>query len=300
MSRMSQPSKMTRRDVLVAGALAGLALPASACAAEGEPGGGRAGVSRRQPSVFVGHGSPILAIDPGRGEPFRRWGAGLGRPTALLAVSELWEAAPPAVGSTRTLPLIYDFGGFPAPLYEVAYPAPGAPELARRVAELLGDAPLRSEPDRGLDHGVWTPLVHLYPQADVPVLQLSLPSQLGARGIWELGRRLAPLRDEGVLLLASGNVTHNLRTVQRAGGPTPAWAQDFDDWTAQSLQSRDLDALLDYAARAPALRQNHPTEEHWLPLYFALGAADLASDAVAFPITGFDAATLSKRCVQLG
>jgi 4,5-DOPA dioxygenase extradiol len=281
--------------------MAGLALPLAAAQVEASGGGATPGKSAgaRMPALLIGHGSPILAIDAERGAPFRAWGRELPRPSAILVVSAHWEAAPPALGATTTVPLVYDFGGFPRPLYEVQYAAPGAPALAKRAAELLGGR-VAQDPERGLDHGVWTPLVHLYPDADVPVLQLSLPSDLGARAILELGRKLAPLRDEGVLLIGSGNVTHNLRSVLRNGGPTPAWAHDFDAWVETSLRAKDVDALLDYANRAPALRQNHPTEEHWLPLFFALGAVDLASDGVRFPVTGFDLGTLSKRSIQLG
>jgi len=286
---------LSRRELLLGGALAsgtalGLGLPTL---------GGCSGSRQVAPSVFVGHGSPILAIDAQRGAPLARWGQALATPRGILAVSAHWQAAPPTLGATEVQPLVYDFYGFPEPLYQVRYPAPGAPEIARRVRELLGEAALRQAPQRGLDHGVWTPLVHLFPGAEVPVLQLSLPSSLGARGIFEFGRKLAPLRREGVLPLASGNITHNLGTLERSGGPTPGWASEFDGWAAEALRAGDVDALLDYARRAPALAQNHPTEEHWLPLFFALGAAD-GETAIQFPVTGFDMATLSRRCVQFG
>jgi 4,5-DOPA dioxygenase extradiol len=256
-------------------------------------------VRERMPVLAIGHGSPVLAIDAARGAPLREWGRSLPQPGAILVVSAHWEAAPALLGATARLPLIYDFGGFPRALYEVQYPAPGAPALAERVRELLGGR-VEQDPARGLDHGVWTPLVHLYPQAAVPVLQLSLPAALGARAIFELGRRLAPLRDEGVLLIGSGNITHNLRERLAEGAPALDWALAFDTWVEASLLARDVDALLDYERRAPELRRNHPSEEHWLPLFVALGAAQLQRDALHFPVTGFEFGTLSRRSIQLG
>ena len=255
---------------------------------------------RRLPAAFVGHGAPLLALDAEKGAPLRAWGAALGRPRAVLVVSAHWEQAPAAIGATETRPLVYDFGGFPRALYEVRYLAPGAPWLATRLDALLGAAPGRSE--RGLDHGAWTPLVHLFPAADVPVLQLSLPSREGARALFDLGRRLAPLRDEGVFVLASGNVTHNLRAVDFSGvSAPPGWARDFDAWAAEALLRRDWDTLVDFAAKAPSYRSAHPTDEHWLPMLVAAGAgADADADAVRFPVEGWEYGSLSRRAVALG
>jgi 4,5-DOPA dioxygenase extradiol len=256
--------------------------------------------ARRLPAGFVGHGAPLLALDAQKGAPLRAWGSALGRPRAVLVVSAHWEQAPAALGATETRPLVYDFGGFPRALYEVQYAAPGAPELAARVEALLGTPAQRAQ--RGLDHGAWTPLVHLFPAADVPVLQLSLPSREGARALFDLGRRLAPLRDEGVFVLASGNVTHDLRAVDFSeSSPPPAWARDFDAWVAETLARRDWDTLVDFAAKAPAYRRAHPTDEHWLPMLVAAGAgAEAASDAVRFPVEGWEYGSLSRRAVALG
>lgn len=258
------------------------------------------GSRARMPVGFVAHGAPTLALDPTRGADFRRWGEQLPHPTAVLVVSAHWEGQPVAIGTTERRALLYDFQGFPDDLYRVEYPAPGAPELASRVEALLGRA-TRRVPTRALDHGVWVPLVHLLPAADVPVLQISMPSALGARELFALGQRLAPLRDEGVLVLGSGNITHNLRRLDWQGtGATPAWASDFDGWVADVLVRHDFDALVDYAHKAPALRDNHPTEEHLQPLLVTAGAASQGTQPTSFPVQGFEYGSLSRRSVQIG
>lgn len=283
----------TRRTVLAGGlAAATLGCRGRAAPQESKP------MTTRLPVAFVGHGAPTAAIDPNKSAPWAAWGRALPRPTAVLVVSAHWEGAPVRIGATRTLPLIYDFSGFPAALYALKYPAPGAPALADRVAKLLGPSAQR-DPERGLDHGAWVPLLHLLPDADVPVLQVTLPLSLGAEGVFDLGRRLAPLRDEGVLLVGSGNVTHNLRAMAPDGSPPQAFAREFDQWTAEVTTRRDWDALRAYREKAPALRQNHPREEHWLPLLFAAGAA-ADDDRVTYPVEGFEYGNLSRRSIQLG
>ena len=253
--------------------------------------------TRRTPIAFVGHGAPLIALDAEKGAPLRAWGEALGRPRAVLALSAHWERAPLTSGATETRPLVYDFGGFPRALYEVQYPAPGAPRLADRVEGLLGVPMPRSA--RGLDHGVWTPLVHLFPDASVPVLQVSLPSSDGPRALFALGQRLAPLRDDGVLLLCSGNITHNLGAVDFAGtSAPPRWAQDFDEWTRDTLARSDWDALLAYESRAPRYRASHPTDDHWLPLLVAAGAASVAPTTTRFPVEGWEFGSLSRRSVE--
>jgi 4,5-DOPA dioxygenase extradiol len=252
----------------------------------------------RLPSIFVAHGAPLLALDRELGEPLRRWGEALGKPRAILALSAHWEDAPLTFGATETVPLIYDFSGFPQELYQVRYPAPGAPWLADRVDALLtGREPRRST--RGLDHGVWTPLVHLYPDADVPVLQLSMPRPFSSADLFELGRALAPLRDEAVLVLGTGNITHNLRRLDwQAEAPTPAWAVEFDAWIKDVLERRDFDALVRYESRAPQLRLAQPTDDHLRPLLVAAGAG--ANESVRFPIEGWEYESLSRRSVEFG
>ena len=179
----------------------------------------------------------------------------------------------------------------PAPM-PVLFVGHGAPTAA------LDDLELRRDESRGLDHGVWTPLVHLFPEADVPVLQLSLPSRLGPERLFELGRRLAGLSADGGLVVGSGNVTHNLRAMRADGSPPEAFAAEFDGWVAEVLAERDWDALLGAAERAPAFGRNHPTAEHWLPLVVAAGAASVGHDAVSFPVGGFEFGNLSRRAVR--
>ena len=252
------------------------------------------------PVVFVAHGSPMLALDAQKGKPLTRWGVALPRPRSILAVSAHWEEAPVTLGAEATAPLVYDFYGFPAPLYAVEYASPGAPELAQRVARLLGGEGNVRRSGRGIDHGVWTPLVHMYPGADVPVLQLSMPSSEGAARLFALGRALAPLRDEGVLILGSGNLVHNLRRLDRdgAGAPPPAWAAEFDAWIGDACARRDFDTMLAYQTRAPGLDLAHPTKEHFLPILVTAGAAADNPGAVTFPVMGWEHGSLSRRSVQ--
>ncbi len=252
------------------------------------------------PSIFLAHGAPPLLDDPTWVGQLRRWAEAMPRPSSILVLSAHWLEAPVTLGATTTVPLVYDFYGFPERYYAVKYPAPGAPDLALRVRALLAAAgeETRDDPSRGLDHGAYVPLVAMYPAADVPVLQLSLPALEPAR-LLALGRRLAPLRDEGVLILGSGFLTHNLRLVdfdERA--VVPGWAREFDHWVAETLRRRDVDALLDYRARAPGVALALPTHEHFVPVVAAQGAA--LDAACSFPIEGFVWGPLTKRSVQFG
>lgn len=251
----------------------------------------------RLPAIFVGHGAPTLAIDAAKGEPLRRWGEQLTGVQSILVVSAHWEYAPPTIGTTAVLPLVHDYYGFPLELADVVYPSPGAPELAARVQALV--PAIRRDEQRGLDHGVWTPLVHMFPAADLPVLQLSLPSRLGDRGVYELGRALAPLRDEGVLVLGSGNITHNLRALAPDGSEPASWARDFDAWVAERLLARDDAALVEARVRGPLFARNHPSAEHWLPLLVTLGAAADVPGEPSFPVLGWEYGNLSRRSVEL-
>ncbi|HVO36309.1 MAG TPA: class III extradiol ring-cleavage dioxygenase, partial [Gemmatimonadales bacterium] len=227
----------------------------------------------RMPTIFLAHGSPLLLDDAEWVAQLGGWARQMPRPTSVLMLSAHWERKPITLGATRTVPLVYDFYGFPEQYYRVRYPAPGAPELARRVRELLGAAQTIAESERGLDHGAYVPLVAMYPAADVPVLQVSLPT-LDAPTLFELGRSLAPLRREGVLIVGSGFLTHNLGVIDwRPGAPTPAWAREFDAWAADVLERQDADTLVDYRNRAPGVRQALPTHEHFVPAVAALGAA---------------------------
>ncbi len=255
--------------------------------------------SGRMPTIFLAHGAPMILDDPEWMDRFKAWATKLPRPKSILMLSAHWEQRPVTLGATRPVPLIYDFYGFPEKYYRIEYPAPGAPELARRVRELLGEKqPVADDPDRGLDHGAFVPLMGMYPQADVPVLQVSLPS-LDPGELFELGRALAPLRDEGVLIVGSGFLTHNLRLVRFGVDKPEGWAIEFDAWCSEVLARRDVDALLDYEQRAPGVRLALPTHEHFVPVVTALGAA-VESGPVEFPIAGFMAATLTRRSVQFG
>ncbi len=262
----------------------------------------RAAPTGPMPVGFVGHGAPTLALDPIKGAELTAWGARWPTLRGVLVVSAHWEAAPTRLGATETLPLIYDFRGFPKALYAVTYPAPGAPWLADRVETLLGPQSVTRAPGRGLDHGAWVPLKWLLPRANVPVLSVSLPSD-DPQALFSMGRRLAPLRDEGVLILGSGNVTHNLRQVSfRGDPPPPAWASEFDAWLTEVVAAGDLDALMTWRQRAPAPQINHPSVEHFSPLLVAAGAAwgGGGRPTVAWPVTGWEYGSLSRRCLQLG
>lgn len=253
----------------------------------------------RLPAVFVGHGSPMTVLDRVKGPEMARATAGLPRPAAILVVSAHFERGPATLGAVERQPLVYDFYGFPDEMYQVQYPSPGAPTLADRVEGLLGGpGKVRRDPERGLDHGAWCPLVWLYPKADVPVLQVSLPTDDGRR-LFELGRALAPLRDENVLVLGSGNLVHNLRRLASDGSGTPAWASDFDAWVAATLSARRYDALVDWRRQAPAPSMAHPTVEHFGPMLVVAGAAADGGGVPTYPLVGFEGGSISRRCVRI-
>jgi 4,5-DOPA dioxygenase extradiol len=233
------------------------------------------------PALFVAHGAPTMVLQPGpAGAALARAAAELPRPRAIIVVSAHWETATPTIGTAPELETIHDFYGFPAELYRVRYPARSdaavAEELRTRLLENGFD--VRMDKVRGLDHGAWTPLSLMYPQADIPVLPLSLQTGLGPEHHFQLGRALAPMLADGVLLLASGNLTHNLGDFRRAfaeGSGTPAYVAAFADWIGQRIAAGDHDSLLDYRQRAPHAVRAHPSEEHLLPLHVAIGAAGL-------------------------
>lgn len=226
------------------------------------------------PPIFISHGSPMLMLEPGRAGPaWQALAQELPRPRAILAVSAHWNTRAPAVSATARPETIHDFYGFPAPLYELAYPAPGAPDLAAEVAALLPEIAI--DRSRGLDHGAWSPLRFMYPVADIPVIQLAVMPRAGADAHYQLGQKLQPLTGDGVLILASGGLTHNLGEVMfdAADGEALPHVAEFRDWFAAALARRDLPALLDWRRQAPHAARAHPSPEHLLPLYVALGAA---------------------------
>nr|WP_198679539.1 class III extradiol ring-cleavage dioxygenase [Thermomonospora amylolytica] len=238
------------------------------------------------PALYLSHGAPPLADDAVWTRELADWVAALPRPEAILIVSAHWEAAPLTLGATERVPLVYDFWGFPERYYRVTYDAPGAPGLAEDVRKLLNRAgrPVHHDPGRGLDHGAYVPLKEMYPQADIPVLQVSMPT-LDPGELFELGRRLAPLRDQGVLIVGSGFTTHNLSAFDPRKGPDadpPGWSAEFDRWAHEAVTGRDVDALLDFRHKAPAARLAHPRTEHFAPLFVTLGAdADRPGEARA-------------------
>jgi 4,5-DOPA dioxygenase extradiol len=258
------------------------------------------------PILYLSHGAPPLADDPTWTRELADWSARLPRPRNILMVSAHWEAAPVTLSSTSTVPLVYDFWGFPQRYYDVTYAAPGAPELADAVTGLLRSPGTEVHRDdaRGLDHGAYVPLVEMYPDADVPVLQMSMPT-LDPAGLFALGRQLAPLRDKGTLIIGSGFTTHNLRWFiphAPSVAPAPTASREFDAWSREVIESGDVDALLDFLHRAPAAHEAHPRTEHFAPLFVSLGAAyesgGGALGAATSEVEGFWFG-LSKRSWQL-
>jgi 4,5-DOPA dioxygenase extradiol len=229
------------------------------------------------PSLFISHGSPMLALEPGASGPaLARLAAELPRPRAILVVSAHWESTALRATGAAQPETWHDFGGFPPELYRLQYPAPGNPQLAADIVQLLGAAgfPAQLDPERPFDHGAWVPLSLMYPAADIPLVQLSLPSRQGPQLQTRIGRALAGLRQQGVLLIGSGSITHNLGELDWQAGPEviEPWAQDFRDWIVARLADDDEAALHDYRQRAPAAVRSHPSDEHLLPLFFARGA----------------------------
>ena len=251
----------------------------------------------RLPSLFVSHGSPMQAVEPGIvGGAWQALGRSLPRPRAILVSSGHWESSLPMLTGSTAPETIHDFGGFPPELYALRYPAPGAPDVAAHAVSLLKDAGITAGVDgcRGLDHGAWVPLRYMYPDHDVPVVQLSLQPALGTAHHVALGRALAPLASEGVLVLGSGHATHNLRdwnANRRRGEPMP-YAKAFADWLDDRMVNDDTQALIDYRERAPEAARAHPTEEHLLPLHVAWGAAG-PKPRVQRVVRGFEGGALA-------
>ena len=235
-------------------------------------------MSERLPTLFLSHGSPMNAVEPGgAGRAWQSLGKRLPRPRAIVVASAHWETKVPLVTGNAQPETIHDFGGFPAELYTIEYPAPGDPALAARAVALLKDAGMAAGVDgcRGLDHGAWVPLRWMYPDADVPVVQVALQPDRGTAHHLEVGRALAPLAAQGILIIGSGHTTHNLRDFfgSRRRSETMSYAADFADWVSERLDAGDADGIVEYRRRAPEAERAHPTEEHFLPLPVALGAA---------------------------
>ncbi|MCG8382032.1 MAG: 4,5-DOPA dioxygenase extradiol [Gammaproteobacteria bacterium] len=258
----------------------------------------------RMPVVFVGHGTPMNAAQD------NQWSRGfvtlrdyVPKPAAILAISAHWYVSGTYLTSHLQPPTLHDFGGFPQPLYELEYPAPGHAGLTESVRELLGKEHVQLSEDWGLDHGIWSVLRWMYPEADVPVVQLSINRNLNIVQHYEIGQSLAKLRDQNVLIFASGNIVHNLRdaiTQMRFDtAVTPDWASRFDEAVKQAILAHDIEALLSIYPHTADAQRAHPTPEHWLPLIYAAGAAH-EKDHIRFPTEGFDSGSLSMRNIIFG
>ncbi len=247
--------------------------------------------SHALPAVFISHGAPLFAVEPGEtGPALTRFGEGLrtaqdGVIRGIVIMSPHWMARLPAVMTNPTPETWHDFGGFPPALYRLQYPAPGAPGLGVEVLNLLRDAGFDARPDetRPMDHGAWVPLMHLFPQADIPVVQVALPAGASAAQVLDMGRAVRSLREQGVLVVGSGSMTHNL--AEFFGGhrePAP-YVVEFSRWVEDAIARGDVEAMLDYRQRAPHARRAHPSEDHFLPLFFALGAGGWGDDPAVKP-----------------
>ena len=252
---------------------------------------------QKLPTLFLSHGSPMHAINAGKaGEVWAAVAKQLPQPKAVLMVTAHWESNLPMLSGNPKPSMIYDFGGFPEELYKIVYGAPGSPDIAARAQGLLKDAGFTAGIDgcRGYDHGTWVPLLKMYPDANIPIVQLSVQTAMNPRHHYELGRALAPLTQEGVLIVGSGHLTHNLRDwmMTRGQGPRAAYAQKFQSWVFDQLAAHDVETLTRYRQESPDAVRAHPTEEHFLPLFVALGAA--GEDAIPTRIyDGFEGNALA-------
>ncbi|XBB65295.1 class III extradiol ring-cleavage dioxygenase [Nocardioides sp. WV_118_6] len=255
--------------------------------------------STRMPALYIGHGAPPLLDDPLWSSQLAAWAGDLPRPQAILIVSAHWESAPLSLTASGA-PLVYDFGGFAPKYYQMTYETPDATALAARVAAMMPRTePVHQHASRGLDHGAWVPLKIMYPGADIPVLQMSLPTHDPGR-LMEIGRRLKPLRDEGILIIGSGFLTHGLPflTSWQIDADAPGWSTDFDAWAGEAMARGDVDELASYRSKAPGMPYAHPTVEHYTPLFVTLGAASDPTEPGDQVIDGFWMG-LSKRSLQV-
>ena len=253
----------------------------------------------KTPALYISHGAPPLLEDVTWSSELSNWTATMEKPKAILIVSAHWESAPLTIGATETgTPLIYDFGGFAPKYYELQYSSPGAPQLASRLKSIMG-AGLTEQPNRGLDHGAYIPLMKMYPDADIPVLQMSIPT-FDPEKLFAIGQKLAPLREEGVMIIGSGFLTHGLPYLKefRIDATPPTWSVEFDLWAKDVLDRGAVDELMNYKSLAPGLPYAHPTVEHFAPIFITLGAATNASEAPDTQITGYWMG-LSKRSFQV-
>jgi 4,5-DOPA dioxygenase extradiol len=254
------------------------------------------------PAIFFGHGNPMNALaENGYTAAWRRIGSETARPKAILAISAHWFVPGTGVTVSTSPRTIHDFGGFPRELYQVQYPAPGDPELARRVQELLAPLPVQLDQSWGLDHGTWSVLRHVYPDADIPVVQLSIDERRPAAFHFEVGQKLAPLRDEGVLIVGSGNLVHNLHAYawgEQARDPYD-WAMEFETRAKELMLGGEDRPLIEYESLGKEALLSIPTPDHYLPLLYVLGARQ-GTDAISFPVQGVDGGSVSMLAVRVG
>ncbi len=255
----------------------------------------------RMPVIFFGHGSPMNTLESNRyTEVWRTLGAAAPKPKAILAISAHWFTRGTAVTAMARPQTIHDFGGFPQALFDIQYPAPGDPDLAARVRELLAPLEVQLDQSWGLDHGTWSVLAHAFPDASIPVVQLSMDGTKPARFHYELGQRLAPLRGEGVLIVGSGNVVHNLMLMQRReGAPAYAWARRFNEQVRAALSSRNHQALIEFERLGEDARLSVPTPEHYLPLLYIAGL-QAKDETMAFAVDGYEAGSLGMLSAAAG
>jgi 4,5-DOPA dioxygenase extradiol len=252
------------------------------------------------PALFIGHGSPMLALEGGPyPESWRRLAGEMPRPRAILSISAHWFTQGSGVTAMSAPRTIHDFYGFPPALYGLRYPAPGDPALAARLAPLLAPTPVVLDQEWGLDHGTWAVLRYMYPDADIPVVQLSIDATRSAEAHYAIGKLLAPLRAEGILVLGSGNVVHNLRLMSRSeNAAAPAWASEFNAAVGKAVLDSAHEALINYAA-LPGAQRAVPTPEHYLPLLYAL-AVRAPDEPVSIPVDGLEYGAISMMCVKVG
>ena len=256
----------------------------------------------KAPALFISHGAPTFALEPSKlGPLLKALGKNLNNIRAVLVISPHWQTQDVKVMTTAAPETVHDFGGFPPALYQLNYPAAGAPEIATEVSTLLSKAGWSVSVDdrRGLDHGAWVPMMHLLPNADVPVFQVSMPRDLTAASAYQLGQALAPLRHEGVLIVGSGSMTHNLYEFRQSGTKLEEYAIEFSNWVRQTVQSKDAKRLIDYRKLAPHTQRAHPSEEHFLPLLIAMGASDDEGSVNVLP-GGVDHSVLSMESYAWG
>jgi 4,5-DOPA dioxygenase extradiol len=254
----------------------------------------------RLPAIFFGHGSPMNTLANNRyTEAWRQLGALSGKPKAILAISAHWFTRGTAVTAMEQPKTIHDFYGFPQALFDVRYPAPGDPQLAARVRDLLAPVAVALDESWGLDHGTWSVLKHAFPDADVPVVQLAIDATQPASFHHALGAHLAPLRDEGVLIVGSGNVVHNLGTIGWGGGPPYDWAVRFNDYVREAIAARQYDRLIEYEKAGPDARLAVPTPEHYLPLLYVLGA-QRDDESVHIAIDGIEIKSIGMLSLWVG